>query len=89
MNNAPAGGRESTCVWLAIFITLAFSVVAHFLHLPEALRDLLRPGASLPLAEGIMLLYLFWLLGLLWVAHRDWSKEQARQQSARVSVFSP
>jgi len=77
MSNVQSQGKkEATYVWLAIFVTMAFSGVAFFLHLPEVLQDFFRSRTSLPVADWIMLLYLFWLLGLHWVAYRDWRKEQ-------------
>jgi len=76
MNNVRQQGRESIHVWLAVLISVVFAAGALLLNLPEALDSLFRHRTNLPVAQWIMMAYVFWLLGLHWIAHREWRKEQ-------------
>jgi hypothetical protein len=89
MCDESSGERGAAQVWLAIWITLAFSAVAFFLHLQDALKYLLRPYTRLPLAEWLLLAFLFWLLTLLWLAYRNWHADMVREEIASASLRPP
>ena len=88
MNGMPFEDKPTICVFAAVFVTFAFTGAALSVDLLGALRVFFQPYTAMPVADWAILLYGFWLLGLLWCAYRDWRKGPSQTQLATVPAAS-
>jgi PAS domain S-box-containing protein len=75
-------------LWYAIAITLmlvAYRLTAATL---APLRAFFQQVTPLPVAEYLMNFFFFWLLGLLWIAYRDWTRAIQREGEVRRILSS-
>ena len=86
MSNLPIQDKPTFRACVASWITVLFAAALFLLRLPDSLHDFFRPYTSMPVDQWVMLSYSFWLLALLWVAHRDWLKSSASREEAAPAL---
>jgi diguanylate cyclase (GGDEF)-like protein/PAS domain S-box-containing protein len=83
--------KESTHLWMAIFITIVLAAYRVSAHMLEYLRNFFELHTQVPVAEWITNALFFWLLFLLWVAYRKWRRSimHAVELDTIVSSIGP
>ena len=83
--------RETVHVWFAVGIALTLAAYSLSIQLIGPIRNFFRPYTELPIAEVLSYFLFFWLLALLWLAHRRWRDSLYREKELEnvVSSISP
>ena len=80
--------KEVRHLWYAITITLLLTAYRFSATMIQPLREFFRPITSLPVAEYLTNFFFFWLLGLLYLAYRDWTRAVERERELRRILAS-
>ena len=80
--------REIRHLWYAITIALLLAAYRLSAAMMEPLRAFFRTFTSLPVAEYVTNFFFFWLLGLLWLAYRDWTRALDQERELRRILAS-
>lgn len=72
--------REKRHLWYAIAIAFLLAAYRFSATMLDPMREFFRPITSLPVAEYLTNFFFFWLMGLLWLAYRDWTRSVGRER---------
>lgn len=76
----PRGKKEAAQLWLAIWIVICLASYRLLTEFVYPVRFFLEKRSDLPLADFLLNLLFFWLLGLLWLAYRRWRRSAICQR---------
>ncbi|MBM4150002.1 MAG: PAS domain S-box protein, partial [Lentisphaerae bacterium] len=88
---APLDRREHRQLWLSILIALTLAAYRLSIHLSQGVRRLASGYTDLPVEQWLTNALFFWLLLLMWAAHRQWRAAVRQEDDLRgiVSAITP